>query len=249
MAEIDIAGLLKQFTDEYGEARTERQGQFESGMTDLSSVIQAYQPGGGSTAGLLQTGMAPIEQQMVSRGLSGTTRPGAVRAGMAADIESQRAAGEAGVKTAQAGYGAGFEDIYPTAGTISHLATGGFSGLLSRDIAEAQARPDYQSRVDYSVPSIAPAPTGGVSSKSGGTTGGGAGTTAGVDSGYENKLYGGLTDGGGGGAGSGTLGTNASYGGYIDWSRGLSGTNRAEGIFIGPYGQTNADPETGLVTT
>ena len=199
MAEIDLAGLLKRFTDEYGEARTARQGQFESGMSDLSSVIETYQPGGGSTAGLLQTGMAPIEQQMVSRGLSGTTRPGAVRAGMAADIESQRLAGEAGAKTSQAGYGAGFEDIAPTAGTISHLATGGFSGLLSRDIAEAAARPDYQSRVDYGVPSIAPAPTGGVSS-SGGGTGSKVSTGPGIDSGYENKLYGGL--GGGGGAGN-----------------------------------------------
>jgi len=153
MAEdIDLAGLLKQFMTEYGAARSDRQGIYEAGQADLSKVAEAHQPGGGMTSGLLQESMAPIEQSMVSRGLSGTTRPGAVRAGMAADIEAQRMKGLAGAKTAKAEFGAGFQDIYPSAGVLSHLATGGFSGLLSREIAEAGARPDYTSRVDYSTP-------------------------------------------------------------------------------------------------
>ena len=48
------------------------------------------------------------------------------------------------------------------------------------------------------APAPIPAPTGKGGTSSGGTTTG-TGTTAGVDSGYENKVYGGLTGEGGAG--------------------------------------------------
>jgi len=237
MADIDLAGLLQRFLSEYTTARSERQDIYETGQADLSKVAEAYEPGGGSTTGLLQEQYAPVGQQMVSRGLTGTTRPGAVRAGMAADIEAQRVQKLADAKTSKAEFGAGFEDIYPTAGTISHLATGGFSGLLSREIAEAGAKPDYASRVDFGgVPST---PT--ISSSAG--AGGGGGVT-GTDK-YSDDLFGQL-DGAGGGGGSIDL-EGLKPGGFIDWTRGVRGTNRAAGIFVGALGEVKADPETGLV--
>lgn len=241
MADIDLAGLLQRFLSEYTTARTERQDIYEAGQTDLSKVAEMYEPGGGITAGLLQERMAPVEQSMVSRGLTGTTRPGAVRAGMAADIEAQRMTGLAGAKTAKAEFGADFEDIYPTAGTISHLATGGFSGLLSREIAEAGAVPDYASRVDYNIPSATP-------TISGSSAGGGAAVNGGLGTDkYSDDLFGQLNEGGGGAGGSIDLG-GLQQGGYIDWTKGLAGTNRAEGKFVGTLGTVQADPKTGLIT-
>jgi len=201
--EIDLSALLQKFTGQYDEAVTGQQERYETGVSDLQSVIETYKPGGGSTAGLLREGMAPVEQQMISRGLSGTSRPGAVRAGMAANIEAKRAAGEAGAMTTKAGYNV--PQVAPSAGTIAHLATGGFSGLLSRDIAEAGAEYDYQSRVDFGVPPIGSGGSGG--GISGGGISGGGGSS--VDSGYENDLYDQLggddTGGTGGGEGGAEL--------------------------------------------
>ena len=229
MAEdIDIAGLLQQFITEYGAERSERQKIYEQGQTDLGKVVEAYEPGGGATSGLLQEGMAPVEQSMVSRGLSGTTRPGAVRAGMAADIEAQRVEGLAKAKTAKAEFGAGFQDIYPTAGTLSHLATGGFSGLLSREIAEMG--PDYASRADYGVPSIAPSGGGGGVSSSGGA--GGGMVPSGIDSGYENKLYGEL---GGGGTGGDMEGLE-----FTPWEGEQTGPGTTLGTWAKPSGSRPA---------
>ena len=245
MADIDLAGLLQRFLSEYTTARTERQDIYEAGQTDLSKAVEAYKPGGGATVGLLQAGMAPVEQSMVSRGLTGTTRPGAVRAGMAADIEAQRVQGLAGAKTAKAEFGAAFEDIYPTAGTISHLATGGFSGLLSREIAEAGAKPDYASRVEYG--GAQPAGGGGVSGGVGGRGAPAGGGGIGTDK-YSDDLFGQLDGVGAGGGGGGGLNLEGlQQGGYIDWNRGIAGTNRAAGIFVGPLGKVQADPTTGLV--
>lgn len=183
MADIDLAGLLKQFMSEYSSARSENQNLYESGQSDLSKVVEAYQSGGGATSGLLREGMAPVEQNMVSRGLSGTTRPGAVRAGMAADIESQRMAGLAAAGTAKAEYGANFQDIYPSTDILSHLATGGFSGLLSKEIAQAGMVPDYSYEVDYGGPS---APTS--TSISGSSSGGGVTGLSDTNS-YSNNLF------------------------------------------------------------
>jgi hypothetical protein len=79
--------------------------------------------------------LADYNQNLVGRGLSGSTRGAAVSAGMKSEFEDIRR-GRLGDALAQlAQFLSSFESKAPTAGTISHLATGGFGGLLQEEMA------------------------------------------------------------------------------------------------------------------
>ena len=131
MAAIDIAGLLKRMEADYNTAKTERQQQYKSGLADLAQVTGLY--GQGYGAGMEHEAQAQLGQTMVGRGLSGTTRRGAGAGEISAHFEDLRRGKIAGALTNMAEYEKSFQDIYPDAGTISHLATGGYSGLLDKE--------------------------------------------------------------------------------------------------------------------
>lgn len=124
MARIDLKRLLESM-------RTERAGKFASGLSNLQNVAQLFGPGYGK--GMERSALATMEQSMVGRGLSGTTMPGALSVGIKSQIEDTRRARLADAMSNVSQY---IQSGTPSASDVSHLATGGFSGLL----AETQMR-------------------------------------------------------------------------------------------------------------
>lgn len=123
-----MADLLSIFLEDYLGARRKREERYEAGLGELRRVAGMYGPG--YMAGQETAAIRGAEQQLIGRGLGGTTRPFATAAGTKARFRDVRQQARAGAMTNIANYMAGFQDIYPDPGTMAHLATGGFSGLL-----------------------------------------------------------------------------------------------------------------------
>ncbi len=111
--------------------QAERKQRYEAGLGELRKVADMYGPD--YLKGQERTALAGMEQSMVGRGLGGTTRPGAVGAGMKAGFEGQRIEARAGAGRNIAEYMANF----PGAQTEAYLATGGFSGQLQEEAMRA----------------------------------------------------------------------------------------------------------------
>jgi hypothetical protein len=136
---FDLSGLLKTLTTDYEETRTAKQKRYDEGIGILQSIVEQFGPG--YLKGEETKTLAAMEQGMVGRGLGGTTRPAAVGTGIKADIRDRQTRARTGAMTNVANFMAGFQDLAPTPGTLAHLATGGFSGLLQQAIAGAPGGP------------------------------------------------------------------------------------------------------------
>lgn len=118
MATIDLKGLLTKLTADYDQ----RYGQGLGAMKGAADLFgPSYMKGAESGA------LATMEQSMVGRGLSGTTVPGALSVGIKQQFEDVR---KTKLSDALTNIGKYIQGGTPTAGTLSHLATGGFGGLL-----------------------------------------------------------------------------------------------------------------------
>jgi len=124
MATIDLKGLLASM-------RQERASKYAGGLSNLQDVTKLFDPSYGK--GMERSALATMEQNMVGRGLSNTTRPGALSVGIKSEIEDTR---KSRLADAMSNVSQFMQSNTPSAGEISHLATGGFSGLL----AEKQLR-------------------------------------------------------------------------------------------------------------
>lgn len=168
MAAIDIRGLLGRMESQYDEAKKESEQRYEAGLADLAEAIGLFGPGYG--AGAEQEAMAEMGQSMVGRGLAGTTRKTAGAGGIKAYFENLRKGKIAETLARTAEYQRTSPDIYPEAGDVAHLATGGYSGLLGKEQLQLQ-----QAIAQAPGGELGPPKSGGVSAEYPSTSGGGGG--------------------------------------------------------------------------
>lgn len=123
-----ISSLLGGLHKDYVQARDRRLKRYEQGLGEHRKRLDLY--GKEYVSGQERTALAAATQRFAGSGMGGTTRPVAVSAGMRAGFEDVRREQRSGIMGDTANYMAGFKDIYPEPSTLSHLATGGFSGML-----------------------------------------------------------------------------------------------------------------------
>jgi len=129
-----IGGLLEKLY-------TEREEKYPLGLRPLEKAAGLYGPG--YMAGQERLALTGAKEALGARGLGGTTRPQAVSAGMKTGFEDVRRAGLSEALARISGYIGG---TAPTAGTLAHLATGGFGGALQERGMEFQTREAEQQR-------------------------------------------------------------------------------------------------------
>jgi len=141
---IDIAGtyanLLNKLYADYRSTEQKREERYGAGLSELGQMTGLFGPGYG--AGMERTALAGAKQSLIGRGLGGTTRPMAVGAGLKASFEDLRRGKMAEALSRTAEYRRTFPEGTATAGVLSHLATGGFGGVLGAerlDLAQQQA--------------------------------------------------------------------------------------------------------------
>jgi len=127
MATINLPGLLQMLVGDYKSAQKKRETRYTEGMGVLENIVEMFGPG--YLKGEEKQMLASMEQGMVGRGLGGTTRPAAAGMGIKADIRDRQTKARTGAMTNVASFMSGFEEGGPTAGTLAHLATGGFSAM------------------------------------------------------------------------------------------------------------------------
>lgn len=124
-----MSSLFKaMYEDWYAQKGRVRERQ-ERGLSTLEDVADLYGPG--YMAGQERKALTAAKSALSARGLGGSTRPGAVSAGMKAGFEDVRRAGRAGAMTNIADYLARFQEDEADPSTLVHLATGGFSGMMA----------------------------------------------------------------------------------------------------------------------
>ena len=121
MVAINLKAILEAMT-------AERDNKYKSGLDVMSDIAGLF--GSDYMKGAEKSALSTMEQSMAGRGLGGSTRPGAISVGMKAGFEDTRRDRRA---SSLLNIGKYIQGGTPTAGNISHLATGGFSGLLSAD--------------------------------------------------------------------------------------------------------------------
>jgi hypothetical protein len=138
MATIGAGTIESLFTQLYKDYVSGR----EKGLRPLERMAGLYGPG--YMAGQERLALTGAKEALGARGLGGTTRPQAVSAGMKTGFEDVRRQGLADALARISAYHAG---TTPTAGELSHLVTGGFSGMLGergmrlQELAATAGRP------------------------------------------------------------------------------------------------------------
>lgn len=161
--------LLDMLRSHYETTYANRQERYGQGLGILEGVAGQFGPD--YLKGEERSMVADMEQSMVGRGLSSTTRPGAASVGIKADIRDRRTKAQTGALTNIANYMSGFQDIYPSPGTIAGLATNmanqggggayGGGGGVSYNPASQVGGPSYlASRTPTQLQSPANAPGG-----------------------------------------------------------------------------------------
>jgi hypothetical protein len=128
VGEGTLSSLLEQLYKDYRGIETQRGERYQAGLGELAEAAGLFGPGYG--VGMEREALAGAKQSLIGRGLGGTTRPMAVSAGMKAQFEDLRRGRLAEALGQMAGYRRTFPEGTATAGILSHLATGGFSGGL-----------------------------------------------------------------------------------------------------------------------
>lgn len=157
---INPSALQDKLAADYEQARLAKQKRYEAGVGLFKQAADLYKPGGAFEQAAMQqyeTGkraaLSGGMQNLISSGLAKGSNLGAMERGYEAEVGTPfrtQVAAEGQGRLAQAyqnlaGYMSGFQDIHPTAGTLAHLATGGFGALggLAAQSA-AQTASNYQ---------------------------------------------------------------------------------------------------------
>lgn len=143
---IGIETLSSMLADLYGE-RTKK---YAAGLQPLQEAAGLYGPG--YMAGQERLALTGAKSALAGRGLGGTTRPQAVSAGIKAGFEDVRRQGLSGALGRISDY---ISQNMPSAQTLVHLATGGFSGLLDTErinLAKQQAAAEQADKGASSFP-------------------------------------------------------------------------------------------------
>lgn len=126
-----LSSLFAELYPKYAQAGEEEKARYAGGLGALERAAGLYGPQ--FMAGEEKAALAGMEQSMVGRGLGGTTRPGAVSTGMRAGFRDIRRQGLAGALSNIAQYMGGYRSQFaPTTEALTHLATGGFSGMMQQ---------------------------------------------------------------------------------------------------------------------
>jgi hypothetical protein len=134
MATINIKAILDSM-------QKERQDKYKSGLGYLSKVVDLFGPD--YAKGAEKQALSSVEASLAGRGLGGATMPGALSVGVRQQFEDIR---KNRLGDALINIGKYISGGTPAAGTISHLATGGFSGLLGQsqlDFQKSMVNPDW----------------------------------------------------------------------------------------------------------
>ena len=109
-------GSLGRLTDVYEQ---ERQEKYSAGLSNLQDMMKLF--GSGYGKGVERTALAGANEDLISRGLGGTTRPVAMSVGMKANLEDQRRSKLAEVMAMMAQF---TQQSAPSAPLVSSLASG-----------------------------------------------------------------------------------------------------------------------------
>jgi hypothetical protein len=224
---IDIPGMLNTLIGDYAQAKSDRQARYGQGLQLMQDAIAQFQPGGAfeqSAMNLYQQGkrntMASGMQSLVSSGLAGTSNPMVMNKKYEEDVGNPFRMNLAAEQSSRlgsalqnaAGDMSSFQDIYPDAGTLSYLATGGFGALTNdwlalQKVAAQNSAQTEANRAATPMPTLAP---------QGGSSGGDLSSISSPFSSYSS----------GNGGVSGVSGGNAPYEApNIQWSTPMMGTS------------------------
>ncbi len=133
---INVTDLLGKLTKDYSEVRAKRKKGYKTGLSELAKITGLFGPD--YMGEMEKTTLAGATSAFgTRRGMGGSTRPTAISPTMKAGFEDIRRTRLADALTTMAGYRKTFPDIYPTAGTLSYLATGGFGlGLQEQQLGQ-----------------------------------------------------------------------------------------------------------------
>jgi len=147
-AKPNITGLYANLYDEYQAGRETGRGLFGTGLQSLQQAADLFAPGGAfekSAMEQYETGkrkaLSSGMQNLISSGLAKTSTPAALERGYEQEVGTPfrtavAAEGQGRLASALqniANYGLQYQNLYPSAGTLSYLATGGFGALSSED--------------------------------------------------------------------------------------------------------------------
>lgn len=224
---INLPGVLNDLSRDYAGAKAQRQQRYVEGRRLMQDAMAQFAPGGAfEQAGMASYAQGKKEalaggmQNLVSSGLAGTSNPMAMNTAYERNVgnpfrlnlAAEGSGRLASAMTNAANYVAGFPDIYADAGTLAHVATGGF-GALSNDWQAVQAinarnsAQTAQNSANSPMPSLARSgySSSNLGSPFSGFSFGGGGNGGGSYGGYSS--FGGGSYGGGG-----------SYSPEMDWS-------------------------------
>lgn len=149
-----------------------KEAEYRKGYAGFEQLLQEYGTGQQFLRGAEQVTKAGAGQELVGRGLYGTTRLPATQAGIGAEFEEQRAAGYKDVLSNWAEYAGSYIPIYPGAGSIANI----FGGVTKAEsIFLSDASDYYKNQPTYPGRDGGGTPIGG---GGGGTVPGGEGGTA-----------------------------------------------------------------------
>lgn len=210
--DIDIGKWLTTMYEDYTGSRAQKETMFGKGISTLQSYADIFKPGGAYGAGTEamigrgeEKAVASGYQNLVSAGLANTTMPMHLQQTYQEEIgmptrlraEDRRMEMLGGAYGSLAQAYTGYDPGGPTAGDISHLATGGFGALQTGRIADMQAQLQAyaQPNKPYGNAFEDMFPSGG------GTSGGGGGGTGDPaqhlgGGGFANPYGGGVSGGG-----------------------------------------------------
>lgn len=151
----DITGLMNLLTAQYGAGLTQRQKQYEAGLGKLEQALQIAQGPEFEAFPIEQYERAKTKatsaglSRLISSGLMGTTRVTEPERAFETEVGVPFYKGLAEAKAGRisgalgniAQYQAQFPNIYPEAGTLAYLATGGFGQLSPQQKLAAEELP------------------------------------------------------------------------------------------------------------
>jgi len=114
-------GSLGKLTDTYEKERKEK---YASGLSNLQDIMKLF--GSDYGKGVERTALAGANEDLISRGLGGTTRPVAMSVGMKANLEDQRRSKLAEVMAMMSQY---TQQSAPSAPLVSSIASGANDAL------------------------------------------------------------------------------------------------------------------------
>jgi len=180
-AKPDVTGLYSKLFKDYSAGKEKAEGLFGSGLTAMQDAMALFAPGGAFEQSAMQKyqqgktkAMSGGMQNLISSGLAKSSTPAALERGYEQEVGNPyrtavAAEGQGRLASAMqnlANYGLQYQNLYPSAGNLSYLATGGFGALSNQDTRRQQL---------LAAQTAGTSPFAGSRSSGGGSSGGSSG--------------------------------------------------------------------------